>query len=83
MNFYRERSDHACCDHVDMFFANPICNGILREKWYKKIYGERVTYLIGSVIVSVMFVIFIYAFFGSIYHTCLCLHYYNWDLCGL
>lgn len=49
-----------------LFIPVPIINGIMREKWYKRTYGELRAHQIGSVIVAVMFVLFVYVFFGHV-----------------
>lgn len=43
-----------------LFLPVPIINGLLREKWYKPIVGQIAGHQIGTVVVSVFFVIYAY-----------------------
>jgi hypothetical protein len=48
-----------------LFLPVPICNGLLREYWYKRRLGEQKAHWIGSIIVSSFFVIYTYIFLGG------------------
>ncbi len=47
-----------------LFIPIPIINGFLRDKWYKILVGEFGANIIGFFVLSICFLIYVYAFFG-------------------
>src|SRR5574344_1418183 len=43
-----------------LFLPVPVINGILREKWYKSLVGETAAHQIGTLVVSLFFVLYAY-----------------------
>ncbi len=43
-----------------LFLPVPVINGILREKWYKALVGETAAHQIGTLVVSLFFVLYAY-----------------------
>lgn len=46
-----------------LFIPVPVINGLLREKWYKPIIGTTAAHQVGSLVVSLMFLLYVYVSF--------------------
>jgi hypothetical protein len=46
-----------------LFIPVPVINGFLREKWYKPALGELPAHIIGSIAVSLLYLIYVFLFF--------------------
>jgi hypothetical protein len=46
-----------------LFLPVPIINGFLREKWYRPLLGDLSAHIIGTILVGLVFLLYVYLFF--------------------